>query len=204
MNRRIPIGILVVLATALAACESAPKSAQPAAPAQTVTLNNQDNSPAIPPTMREMLSELAKGHNDKIQLAWFATTPFKTLQPPVKDFAHHMGKEHKELFARLQAWAKGHEVSLKFNFDDDLYGRARKIMEKTQGDEFQSSGGDDFQRDFLMLMSIDYLTQEAYLKTLLNASPDPELAGYLKDSLAAHEKDRAQIKEFLKHYKYEK
>ncbi len=197
--------ILCILAAAVCGCESAPKMAENAASSQkqTVTLADENKSHVIDPSVRDMLAELEKGHSDKIQLAWFASLPFKKLTPDVKEFAAQMGKDHKALRERLNAWAKKNDVSLKFSFGNDLFGKARKDLEKSQGNEVEVDGGDDFQRDFLILMSVDYLTQRSYIRTLLKQTVDPELTAYLNDSLAIHERDRAAIRTFLKHYKYE-
>lgn len=194
----------IIFAAGTIGCQAKPQSAtSPNSNSQTIMLVNEEKTSVVTPDTRDMLADLAKGHQDKIQLAWYATSIFRTLQPPVKEFAIHMGKEHKDLYERLKKWADKHAVSIKFSFGDDLYGKARKDMEKKQGDELQATKGGDFQHYFLMLMAVDYLSQEGFIKALLTVSPDPELAGYLQDSLKAHEQDRAQINQFLKQYKYE-
>lgn len=152
--------------------------------------------------LREVLPELAKAHRDKTQLAFYATSIFRRVDPPVKQFAQQMGQEQQQLLDELQVWSKAHQIDLKFRFSDDVFGAARKAMEKEQGDMIQADNNVDFQRDMLVLMYTDYSWQYQLVSALLPTVQDPQLKRYLQKSQHVHEAGTKQIRQLLGKYKY--
>lgn len=151
-----------------------------------------------------VLPELAKGHSDKIQLAWYAGSFLRHLDPPVKEFTARMGSEQKRLEQRLEALARARHISLKFHYAADVTGRAREAMEKADGDALQADGNADFQRDMLMFMYADYDWQRHLIAALIpQAGNDSDLKSYLEESLAAHEAHFKEIQRLLQRYKWQ-
>ena len=165
---------------------------------------NPTTAPATAPTPfpRDDLAELARGHSDKIQFAWYATT-FHRLDPPVKDFVNQMSADNKRLLATLTAWAAKNKVDLTFNYSDDASGRARKMMEKSQEAVIRSDAPPDFQRDLLIQMWQDYDWNRSLAQTLLKTTTDPDLKTYLGDSVRTHNAGIKTIRDLLARYKFE-
>ena len=154
--------------------------------------------------LKSTLPELAKGHSDKVQLAWYGTSWLRQVDPAVKEFLTDMGVQHKRLAERLQTWAAAHQVDLKFRYGNDLTGKARLAMEKAQGDIVQKAGDVEFQRVVLVLMYSDYHWQRQLIGVVLPRVQDSELRGYLEESLRVHEAGFQRVGELLGHYQYQK
>jgi predicted outer membrane protein len=154
-------------------------------------------------SLRDILPELMKGHNDKIELADYATSILRRLDPPVKDFCNHMYDDEKELSATLKAWAHKNHYELKFHFGDDLQGKARKEMEDTQGKRIEGDGNEAFQRDVLMFMDTDYQWQRSLVVALQKVATDPELKAYADRARKLHEARLDEIHGLLARYHFQ-
>lgn len=155
-------------------------------------------------TFRQNLPELAKGHQDKIDLAWYAQSPLMGyIDPDVAEFTKQMSTEHKALQKRLEAWAKAHKYDLKFQYGDDAVGQARAAIEKDDGKIIRGLNHTDFQRLLLVLMFADYDWQKHLVQALIPlAQGDPELKGYLEQSYQVHTEHLAKIQTLLARYQY--
>src|SRR3954470_22077941 len=70
--------------------------------------------------LRDILSDLAKGHDDDIKLSWWVSTPLRPVDAPFKSFYTNMGVQHKELLSELKTWGKKHSVDLTFKYGTDV------------------------------------------------------------------------------------
>ena len=99
---------IVATALLLGGCQTAARSqdeetsgaqSQPAATSDT----QARAAPSISPTdLRDALAELDKGHHDKMKLAFWVSTPFKSVDPAFKPFYQNMGKQQQELAKELE------------------------------------------------------------------------------------------------------
>ena len=153
--------------------------------------------------LQTALAELDKGHHDKMKLAWYVSSPFKSVTPAMRPFYKDMGTGQKELATELEDWAKEHHVDLTYHYGKDPMGQAQKIMEDASSKEATSVGQEDFERDMMMNMRQDYLWDASLDKSLLKRVTDPALKSYLEKSLKSHEEGLVAIRELLKKYKFE-
>lgn len=179
----------------LAACQATP----PAGPATTAPAANTP----IPPAVATLLPELAKGHRDKAQFAWYATNPlFRKMDPSVKAFADTMEADHKRLLNRLEAIARQQNISLQYQYPPALEGQALRIMEKSQEKLVRSASADEFQRLYLLLSWTDLYWHLSLIEAALTQTPPGPLHDYLQDSLALHRQQAQTLRELLGRYGY--
>jgi hypothetical protein len=152
--------------------------------------------------LRDVLAGMARAHGQKIQLAWWASTPLRPVDGAFRPFFEKMGTEQKGLLADVQAWAKEHRMDLAYQFSPDTAGRALKIMEDRQEKLVRGDGKEDFQRDILMQMYNDYEWQISQIQALLPKVTDAGLRAYLEKSLKVHEEGSAEAMGLLKRYRF--
>lgn len=182
--------------TVLAACQGVRRqpAGGPAAPTPTLA--------DIPPAeLRDVLAELANAHDQKVQLAFYISLPWKGVDVPFKDFYPKMSAQQGELAKELRAWAQDHHIDLTYHHGTDTMARAEKIMEDRQGRVIQSDNRTDLERDTLIQMYTDYEFRVSVLQALLPLVRDPGLKAYMVKSLKVHEEGSAQITELLKRFK---
>lgn len=178
---------------ALGACQSmkAPQ-AQPAG-----------SSGAIDAQVHEALTMLNRGHTQKMELAFYATTPLlRNIHPEAKAFFSRLSDVHGDLQRQLKKWAAKHKVDLTFRRGDDFAARAQKVMEDRQEKVIRSDSNADFQRDILMNMQIDHDWESSLISVILPMVQDGELRSYLQNSLRAHESAAREIRGLLEKYKF--
>jgi hypothetical protein len=195
-------GLLLVVAglLALAGCAVAPSNTGTKIDSRVVTLAA---APEVRAELRDQLAELMKGHDDKGQLCFYVSTPLHKVDPAVLAFFDGMHKDQKRLREELKAWADKNHADLKFKFNKDLAGRARKAMEDDQGNQLQKDNSADFQHDVLMMMALDIANQKVLAAEVLKVAPDDQLRAYLKDSVQTHEAEIAAVRTLLQRYKYQ-
>jgi hypothetical protein len=185
--------LLALMVVLFNACQTAPTARSSATATQ----------PADP-ALRANLTELAKGHRDKVQFAWYATT-LRRLDPAVGDFAQRMGSENKRLFDQLDAWAKARKIDLTFHYDDStVAGRARQTLEKSQETIIRDDNAADFQRDLLIMMWTDYQGQRYLSEVMAKDATDPELKAFLNANASMLAAGVKEIRGLLAKYKFEK
>ncbi|HUO07228.1 MAG TPA: hypothetical protein VM008_02775 [Phycisphaerae bacterium] len=153
--------------------------------------------------LRDALVELDKGHHDKMKLAFWVSTPFKSVDPAFKPFYQNMAKQQKELAKELEDWAKAHHVNLTHRFSNEPLSQGQKIMEEDSEKRAKSENKEEFQLDMLINMRQDYGWNASLNKALLPRVTDPALKSYLEKSLKAHEDGLVEIRALLKKYKFE-
>lgn len=185
---------------AVGGCSNMERRVEPA------TTQRAAGNAAISKDMRDTLAMLLRAHDQKVQLAFYATTPFlKNVDEPFKGFFARMSAVQSDLEKQLKAWAKARKVDLSFQFSNDIGGHAQKFMEDRQGDVAKKDDRISFERDELINMYMDYEWQISLLTTALPAAAsDPELKAYLQRSLSAHESGSREIRELLAKYRFEK
>lgn len=154
------------------------------------------------PAVREALAELAKGHSEKIQLAWYARA-FRRTDPAVAAFLADMGVQQRRLAADLMAWARHTNADIRFAHTTDLSGEARRIMEAAQSRAVRNDSHEEFQRDILMLMWTDYAWQRSLIQATLKRTADPALRAYLTRSLAVHDAGVTRLRALLARYRWQ-
>ena len=137
-----------------------------------------------------------------MKLAWYVSSPFKSVTPAMRPFYKDMGTRQKDLAKDLEEWAKAHHVDLTYHYGTDPMGQAQKIMEDESEKEARAAGKEDFERDMLINMKQDYGWDAALDKSLLKRVTDPALKSYLEKAVHAHEEGLAAINELLKKYKF--
>lgn len=182
-------GCLMLL---LAACQTAP------APV-VVQATPLADMPAA--ELRDVLSELANAHDQKLQLAGFLNLPLMGVDAPFKDFFSNMNTQQRELKAQLHAWADTHHVDLTYHYGTDTMGRAVKIMEDRQGGTLQTLNTVDRERNALIQMYTDYDFRVSLLQALLPKVRDPALKAYVEKSVKIHEDGSTQLAVLLKRFK---
>lgn len=155
-----------------------------------------------PSDLRDLLADFGNAHHDKVQLAWWASTPLRPVDATFKPFFSEMGQRNKELLAELEAYAKARGFDLTYRYSNDLYGKAQKLMEDRQEKQIRGDDRSEFQRDILMQMYTDYEWRISQLKTFLPLVHDGALKAYVEKSLAMYEAGDREIVALLKHYKY--
>src|SRR4051812_20290531 len=106
-----------------------------APPAQTIVTPPGAISTLSDADLREVLADFANAHQDKIELAFWVSTPLRSIDPQFKSFFDRMGRENKALNAELTGWAKSHNVNLGYSYGKDFYSQAQKLMEFRQEKE---------------------------------------------------------------------
>lgn len=153
--------------------------------------------------LRSVLADLARAHDQKLQLAFYVSLPWQRMDAPFDAFFSNMGKVQKELLTDLEKWAKEHQVSLAHQFGEDTSSRALKIMEARQEKVIRGAAKQDFPRDALMQMYADYEWQISVVEALLPRVKDAGLKAYLEKSLKVHSAGSAEIVRLLKGYRYQ-
>ena len=154
--------------------------------------------------LRDVLADLGRAHGQKVQLAWWVSTPLRPVSPQFVKFYENMGVQQKELLAELKGWAKTHQVDLTFHYTSDVYSEGQRIMEKRQEAMVREDDQVNFERDNLMQMHQDYEWQVSLLKALLPSVKEAGLKAYLEKSLAVHEAGSKEIVGLLRGYKFQK
>jgi hypothetical protein len=183
-----------VLITTLfsAGCQSAPRAAG------TQVVGYADMNPE---DLRFILAALGRSHKQKLQLVFYTNLPLMGVETPAKPVFATMDKAQGELDKELTAWAKKHDLDLKFDFPPDVQSQAAKKMEGRQESVMLGDGKADRTRDSLMNMYMDYEFQICILQTLLPKVSDPDLRQYLEHSLKVHEDGSKELRDVLKRYK---
>jgi hypothetical protein len=198
---------IVATALLLGGCQTAARSQDeetPAAQSQpAATGDSQSRAVASisPAELRDALAELDKGHHDKMKLAFWVSTPFKSVDPVFKPFYQNMAKQQKELAKELEDWAKAHHVDLTYHYTDNPMSRGQKIMEEDSEKQARSENEEEFQQDMMINMRQDYGWDASLTKALLPRVTDPALKSYLEKSLKVHEDGLVEIRGLLKKYK---
>jgi len=186
----------------LAGCQSSSKTqavdrpaADPATQAAPVTTLN-------PADLRSVLAELDKGHHDKMKLAWYVQSPFKSINPAFMPFYHDMGVQQKELADELESWAKEHKIDLTYHYSDSPLGKAQKIMEDSSARQARSDDTEDFERDMLINMRQDHQWNISVIEAVQSQVQDAALKAYLEKNLHVQENSLAMLDALLKKYKF--
>jgi Domain of unknown function (DUF4142) len=164
------------------------------APGAVSTLSDAD--------LRDVLADLAQAHNDKIELAFWVSTPLRPVDEPFKPFFQRMGTENKELLGELTAWAKQHHVNLAYSYGKDFYGQAQKLMEERQEKQIRADDRAAFEREILLQMYTDYEWRISELETLLPMVRDAGLKDYAQKALSMYEAGDGEIAGLLRHYQF--
>src|SRR4051812_34759366 len=99
--------------------------------------------------LRDVLADLARAHEQKTQLAFYVSTPLRTIDPQFKPFYTKMGEQQKALLTSLQSWAKENKIDLTYHHSTNTLGRAQKIMEDRQEKLVRGDDKSNFERDNL-------------------------------------------------------
>jgi hypothetical protein len=205
-RRRCGVLAMILL---LAGCQTGAKS-QPEEPPSMSSTPSSSPPPATQPVagtispsdLRDALAELDKGHHDKMKLAFWVSTPFKSINPAFKPFYEEMGRSQKELAGELESWAKSHKVDLTYHYENGPMSQGQKIMEDRSEKEARADDKEDFERDMLINMKQDFGWNLSLILALQKRVTDPALASYLEKSRHVHEEGLATVKELLKKYKF--
>jgi hypothetical protein len=194
--------IAIVAATLLAGCQSSAKTQavdpSPAAPAA----DTVPQTTLSPSDLRTVLAELDKGHHDKMKLAWYVQSPFKSINPAFMPFYHDMGVQQKELADELESWAKAHKIDLTYHYSDSPLGKAQKIMEDGSAKQARSDDTEDFERDMLINMRQDHQWNISVIEAVQPQIQDAALKAYLEKNLHVQEDSLVAINALLKKYKF--
>ncbi|HMD54273.1 MAG TPA: hypothetical protein VKJ65_06990 [Phycisphaerae bacterium] len=149
----------------------------------------------ISPQMVDILKLLAKGHQDKTQLAFVAQ--FRGLLPEVSSFNNYMSQSQGDLLNQLRLWARSHHIGLTIEDQPgSLVIAADSMQEDEDGDKLLNASNADFQRLYLVMMYMDYDLQIQLDKVALqqvHAMGDPRLQAYLNSALAINQKSQDRI-----------
>jgi len=201
---RLGLGVVWLMAVvAMAGCQHAPVGSTEAMVARAPGTQPSALATISADELRSVLSDLARAHEQKLQLAAWVALPF--VGPPVnasiKPFYRRMGEQQLEMSKQLREIAKEHQIDLAFRAGTDVAGRAMAIMEKRQEKMVRADGVADFDRDMLMQMYNDYEWQICVLQALLPTVKDAGLRAYVEASLKVHEEGSAEIVGYLKRFK---
>jgi hypothetical protein len=188
----IPLSLLLIATLFSPACQTAPR------PVTTQAAGYADMNPQ---DLRFILAALGRSHKQKLQLVFYTNLPLMGVETPAKPVFAAMDKAQTGLDKELTAWAKSHDMDLKFTFPDDVQNQAAKKMEGRQEDIMLGDGKVDRTRDALINMYMDYEFQICILQALLPKVLDPDLRKYLEHSLKVHEDGSKEFREMLKRYK---
>jgi hypothetical protein len=151
--------------------------------------------------IRPALAELARAHDQKTQLAFYESLPWRKTPEPFHSFYTNMGKVQADLLKQIRDWAASNHVDLTYSFPNDADGRAEKILEARQEKLIRGDDRADFTRDSLMQMFDDYEWQISLIEATLPNVHDERLKTYLQNSLKVHEDGSAQLHSLLQHFK---
>ncbi len=154
--------------------------------------------------LRDVLADLGRAHGQKVQLAWWVSTPLRPVSPQFVKFYENMGVQQKELQTELKGWAKTHQVDLTFHYTSDVYSEGQRIMEQRQEKMVRDDDQPNFERDNLMQMHQDYEWQVSLIRALLPSVKEAGLKAYLEKSLAVHEAGSKEIVGLLRGFKFQK
>jgi hypothetical protein len=184
--------LLLILTCFLPACQTAPRVAAPQ-PAGYADMKSED--------LHLLLAGLERSHKQKLQLVFYTNLPLMGVETPAKPIFEKMEKAQGDLDKELTAWAKAHDLDLKFEFPSDVQSQAAKKMEGRQENVMLGDGKVDRTRDALMNMYMDYEFQICLVQTLLPKVTDPDLRKYLEHSLKVHEEGSKELRDMLTRYK---
>ncbi len=151
--------------------------------------------------LRDTLAALARAHEQKMQLVFYLTLPWISVEPVVRPVFTNMGTVQSQLDKELQDWADEHRIDLSFRFTNDIAGQAQKELEDQQQQVVMGDGRGDLTRDALMQMYMDYQWQAAVLQTLMPKIRDPKLLLYVRHSLKVHQDGGAELRGMLQRFK---
>lgn len=158
------------------------------------------------PAVLQILRSLAKGHQDKTQLAFLAD--FKGLSKSAGAFNSYMSASQGKLLDQLKAWARKHQVKLQYFYRPGLFGKAQKIIADDEGSMLLHSNSADFQKRYLIMMYMDYSWQLAMDKAAGQQAridhAGPGLMQYLHDATAVNRQSLADLWKLLEHYHWQK
>jgi hypothetical protein len=152
--------------------------------------------------LHDVLAELDKNHHDRMKLAFWVKTPFRSADPVFKTFYKERGDAEKALADELESWAKSHHIDLTYHYGTDTFGKAQKIMEDRQEKVVRADGKEDFDRDMLIDELQDYEFGISLVTAFIPSVHDPALQTYLQKSLHSQEAASQQVQAFLKKFKY--
>lgn len=152
--------------------------------------------------LHDVLSMLDNNHHDRMKLAFWVSTPFRSADPAFKTFYKERGVAEKELANELESWAKAHHVNLTYSDGTDTFGKAQTIMAKRQEKLVRGDDKDDFDRDMLIDEWQDYEFGISLVTAFLPSVHDPLLQAYLQKSLHSQEAASQQILMLFKKFKY--
>jgi hypothetical protein len=158
-------------------------------------------SAAVDEQLRNILADMARSHDQKTQLAFYESMPWRRASEPYHSFYVNMGKQQRELLNDLRGWADGRHVDLTFHFTPGAEGKARQILEARQEKLVRGDANPDFVRDTLMQMYDDYEWQISLIQALLPSAHDPNLKAYLQKSLQVHEDGSKQLVSLLQRFR---
>lgn len=188
------IPVLSAFTLLIAACA-------PTRPAASTSRSVEEPAELYP--LRELLPELAKGHSDKINLAFYMTSFLRKVDPAVADFANTMSRENHELQDELKKVAKAHDVSLRMVNHKTPAELARQRVEEFHSSVIQADDNTTFQRDILILMYMDHQWERAVIAQLLSTSNSPDVVAYLRHALESRQSRIAEIRALLARYHYQ-
>jgi hypothetical protein len=155
-----------------------------------------------PSELREVLSGLARSHRQKTELSFYVKLPWTGVDAPFQDFYANMGTVQTALNKDIEAWAKGHNIDLTFQFPSDVQSQAQKTLEDRQQKVILADNRTDLTRDTLVQMYMDYEWQISLLQTLQPKVREPGLKAYVERSLKAHLEGKTELERLLKKYKW--
>jgi hypothetical protein len=221
---RATTAAMAMVALTLGACQTtrsaapvtAAETAPPKAPASTSPTPALSSVPAPPPSpapngrisdlsahdLQGVLAYLDKNHHDRMKLAFWVSTPLRSVDLAFKTFYKERGAAEKELANELESWAKSHQIDITYHYAPTTFGQAQKIMEDRQEKVVRGDGKDDFNRDMLVDELQDYEFGISLVTAVLPSVHDPALLAYLQKSLHSQEAASQQIKMLFKQFKY--
>ena len=193
---RTPI-IMVIVSVLFAVLAGCTSNAPPGIPLVQRPVN---------PLVLRVLCSLAKGHKDKMQLAFLAD--FKGLTKSVGHFNSYMSSSQGKLLKELKSWADRHHFRLQYQRRTGLFGEAQKIIADDEGGLLLHSNAADFQKRYLVMMYMDYSWQFAMDKAAIKQAKvdhaGPGLMLYLHNAIAVNKRSLADLWKLLKQYQWEK
>ena len=189
---RIVTWIVLLSAVLATGCQAVPR--EPAAAGVYAEM--------APGELREVLSGLARSHRQKTELSLYVKLPWTGVDAPFRDIYASMGTVQADLNREIEAWAKGHDMDLTFQFSSDVQGQAQKMLEDRQQKVILADNRTDLTRDTLVQMYMDYEWQISLLQTLQPKVREAGLKAYVERSLKAHLEGSAEIVRMLKRYKW--
>jgi hypothetical protein len=190
---KLPACLLIIVITSLTACCQTMWRAPLSESSAYATLSQAE--------FRDTLAGLARSHEQKMQLVFYLTLPWISVEPVVRPVFTNMGTVQSQLDKELHDWANEHRIDLSFRFSSDIAGQAQKLMEDQQGQVVTGDSRADLTRDALIQMYMDYQWQAAVLQTLMPKIRDPKLRLYVQHSLKVHQDGGAELRAMLQRFK---